>query len=108
MGGRERTVWFMSSNERPHTLGVTSVPGRGRLIHLMVEAATFDDVGLALDRREKYDIPPMYTLGQHTHHPMTALYPHPPEWFPQWFGHAGLPPRGRPPPAEHPPSPPPG
>ena len=53
MGGRERTVWFMSSNDRHHTLGVTSAPGRGRLIHLMVEAASFDDVGLALDRRRE-------------------------------------------------------
>ncbi len=29
MGPRERTVWFMSSNDRHHTLGVTSAPGRG-------------------------------------------------------------------------------
>ena len=26
MGGRERTVWFMSSNDPHHTLGVTSMP----------------------------------------------------------------------------------
>ena len=27
MGGRGRTVWFLSSNDRHHTLGVTSTPG---------------------------------------------------------------------------------
>jgi 3,4-dihydroxy-9,10-secoandrosta-1,3,5(10)-triene-9,17-dione 4,5-dioxygenase len=90
MGGRGRTVWFMSSNDRHHTLGVTSMPGRGRLIHLMVEAATFDDVGLALDRREKYDIPLMNSLGKHTNDEMTSFYVYSPELYAIEFGYGGL------------------
>jgi len=90
MGGRERTVWFMSSNDRHHTLGVTSMPGRGRLIHLMVEAATFDDVGLALDRREKYGIPLMNSLGKHTNDEMTSFYVYSPELYAIEFGYGGL------------------
>jgi 3,4-dihydroxy-9,10-secoandrosta-1,3,5(10)-triene-9,17-dione 4,5-dioxygenase len=90
MGGRDHTVWFMSSNDRHHTLGVTSMPGRGRLLHLMVEAATFDDVGLALDRREKYDIPLMNSLGKHTNDEMTSFYVYSPELYAIEFGYGGL------------------
>jgi 3,4-dihydroxy-9,10-secoandrosta-1,3,5(10)-triene-9,17-dione 4,5-dioxygenase len=80
----------MSSNDRHHTLGVTSMPGRGRLLHLMVEAATFDDVGLALDRRAKYDIPLMNSLGKHTNDEMTSFYVYSPERYAIEFGYGGL------------------
>jgi 3,4-dihydroxy-9,10-secoandrosta-1,3,5(10)-triene-9,17-dione 4,5-dioxygenase len=90
MGPRERTVWFMSCNDRHHTFGVTSAPGRGRLIHLMVEAATIDDVGLALDRREKLGIPFMNSLGKHTNDEMISFYVYSPELYAIEFGYAGL------------------
>lgn len=94
MGGRNRTVWFLSSNDRHHTLGVTSAPGRGRLLHLMVEAATFDDVGLALDRAEKYGIPLMHSLGKHTNDEMVSFYVYSPERYAIEFGFGGLSVRG--------------
>jgi 3,4-dihydroxy-9,10-secoandrosta-1,3,5(10)-triene-9,17-dione 4,5-dioxygenase len=92
MGGKRRPVWFMSPNQRHHTLGVASAPGRGRgrLLHLMVEAATLDDVGLALDRREKYDIPLMNSLGKHTNDKMTSFYVYSPELYAVEFGYDGL------------------
>jgi 3,4-dihydroxy-9,10-secoandrosta-1,3,5(10)-triene-9,17-dione 4,5-dioxygenase len=90
MGGRGRTVWFLSSNDRHHTLGVTTAPGRGRLIHLMLEAASFDDVGLAMDRREKYGIAPMMSLGKHTNDEMTSFYVYSPELYAIEFGYGGL------------------
>ncbi len=90
MGGRGRTVWFLSSNDRHHTLGVTTAPGRGRLIHLMLEAASFDDVGLAMDRREKYGIPLMMSLGKHTNDEMTSFYVYSPELYAIEFGYGGL------------------
>jgi len=90
MGGRERTVWFLSSNDRHHTLGVTSAPGRGRLIHLMLEAESFDDVGLALDRVEKYGISMMMSLGKHTNDEMTSFYVYSPEMYAIEFGYGGL------------------
>ena len=90
MGGRNRTVWFMSSNERHHTLGVTTAPGRGRLIHLMVETESFDDVGLAMDRREQHNIPLMNSLGKHTNDEMTSFYVYSPELYAIEFGHGGL------------------
>jgi 3,4-dihydroxy-9,10-secoandrosta-1,3,5(10)-triene-9,17-dione 4,5-dioxygenase len=90
MGGRDRTVWFLSPNERHHTLGVTSMPGRGRLIHLMLEAASFDDVGMALDRREELGIPLMMSLGKHTNDEMTSFYVYSPELYAIEFGWGGL------------------
>jgi 3,4-dihydroxy-9,10-secoandrosta-1,3,5(10)-triene-9,17-dione 4,5-dioxygenase len=90
MGGRERTVWFLSSNDRHHTLGVTSAPGRGRLIHLMLEAESFDDVGLALDRVEEYGIAMMMSLGKHTNDEMTSFYVYSPELYAIEFGYGGL------------------
>ena len=90
MGGRERTVWFRSSNDRHHSLGVTSAPGHGRLIHLMVEAASFDDVGRALDRVEKYGINMMMSLGKHTNDEMTSFYVYSPELYAIEFGWGGL------------------
>ena len=90
MGGRNRTVWFLSSNDRHHTLGVTTAPGRGRLIHLMVEAATLDDVGLALDRAGKHGIPLMHSLGKHTNDEMVSFYVYSPERCAIEFGCGGL------------------
>jgi 3,4-dihydroxy-9,10-secoandrosta-1,3,5(10)-triene-9,17-dione 4,5-dioxygenase len=90
MGGRERTVWFLSSNDRHHTLGVTSAPGPGRLLHLMVEAASLDDVGLALDRAAKLDVPLMNTLGKHTNDHMVSFYVYSPERYAIEFGFGGL------------------
>jgi 3,4-dihydroxy-9,10-secoandrosta-1,3,5(10)-triene-9,17-dione 4,5-dioxygenase len=56
----------------------------------MVEAATFDDVGLALDRREKHNIPFMNTLGKHTNDEMTSFYVYSPELYAIEFGYGGL------------------
>ena len=89
MGGKERTVWFLSSNDRHHTIGVTTAPGPGRLLHLMVEAATLDDVGLALDRAHKLDVPMMNTLGKHTNDHMVSFYVYSPERYAIEFGFGG-------------------
>ena len=83
------TVWFLSSNERHHTLGVTTAPGRGRLIHLMVEAADFDDVGRALDRAYRLGVPFMNSLGKHTNDEMTSFYVYSPELYAIEFGYGG-------------------
>ena len=43
-------TWFLGCNPRHHTFGIARRRGPGALLHLMVEGATLDDVGLALDR----------------------------------------------------------
>jgi 3,4-dihydroxy-9,10-secoandrosta-1,3,5(10)-triene-9,17-dione 4,5-dioxygenase len=90
MGDPDRKVWFLSSNDRHHTLGIATAPGRGRLIHLMIEAATLDDVGRALDRAEKYGVPLMHSLGKHTNDEMVSFYTYSPERYAIEFGFGGL------------------
>jgi len=90
MGSRSRRVWFLSTNDRHHTFGVATAPGRGRLLHLMVEAATLDDVGLALDRAEKLEIPLMHSMGKHTNDEMISFYVYSPERYAIEFGYGGL------------------
>lgn len=89
MGSDRRPVWFLSSNDRHHTLGVTSAPGPGRLLHLMVEAATLDDVGLALDRATRLQVPMMNSLGKHTNDHMVSFYVYSPERYAIEFGFGG-------------------
>jgi 3,4-dihydroxy-9,10-secoandrosta-1,3,5(10)-triene-9,17-dione 4,5-dioxygenase len=89
-GGGGGTVYFMGCNPRHHTLGVASAPGPGRLIHLMVEAADIDDVGLAIDRAEKFGVPMMNSLGKHTNDHMISFYVYSPERYAIEFGWSGL------------------
>ena len=89
MGGRERPVWFLSSNDRHHTIGVAGAPGPGRLVHLMVEAETLDDVGLALDRAAALEVPLMNSLGKHTNDHMVSFYVYSPERYAVEFGFGG-------------------
>ncbi|MBB3665619.1 3,4-dihydroxy-9,10-secoandrosta-1,3,5(10)-triene-9,17-dione 4,5-dioxygenase [Prauserella sediminis] len=86
---RGKPVWFLSSNDRHHTVGVTGAPGPGRLLHLMVEASTLDDVGLALDRAARLEVPMMNTLGKHTNDYMVSFYVYSPERYAIEFGYGG-------------------
>ncbi len=88
--GPAGTTYFMGCNPRHHTLGVTSRPGPGQLVHLMVEAADIDDVGRALDRAEKFGVPLMASLGKHTNDHMVSFYVYSPELYAIEFGWNGL------------------
>lgn len=84
------TTWFMGCNPRHHTLGVTPMPGPGRLLHFMVEGAALDDVGRALDRAATYEVPMMHSLGKHTNDHMVSFYVWSPENYAVEFGWNGL------------------
>lgn len=86
-GGR---VVFLGCNPRHHTFGITKRRGPGTLMHLMVEAATLDDVGRALDRAHRMDVPMMHTLGRHTNDHMVSFYVYSPEGLAIEFGWNGL------------------
>jgi 3,4-dihydroxy-9,10-secoandrosta-1,3,5(10)-triene-9,17-dione 4,5-dioxygenase len=83
-------TWFLGCNARHHTFGIARRRGPGALLHLMVEAATLDDVGLALDRAAKLGIPMMNTLGKHTNDQMVSFYVYSPENYAIEFGWNGL------------------
>ena len=83
-------TWFLGCNPRHHTFGIARRRGPGALLHLMVEAATLDDVGLAIDRAAKLGVPMMNTLGKHTNDQMVSFYVYSPENYAIEFGWNGL------------------
>jgi 3,4-dihydroxy-9,10-secoandrosta-1,3,5(10)-triene-9,17-dione 4,5-dioxygenase len=83
-------TWFLGCNPRHHTFGIAARRGPGTLLHLMLEVATLDDVGLALDRAEQYGIPMMNTLGKHTNDHMVSFYVYSPERYAIECGWNGL------------------
>jgi 3,4-dihydroxy-9,10-secoandrosta-1,3,5(10)-triene-9,17-dione 4,5-dioxygenase len=85
-----KATWFLGCNARHHTFGVTPRPGPGRLMHFMVEAATLDDVGRAIDRAEALGVPLMNSLGKHTNDHMVSFYVWSPENYAVEFGFGGL------------------
>lgn len=83
-------TYFMGCNARHHSFGLAPRPGPGGLVHIMVEAKTLDDVGLALDRAYEMDLPMMHTLGKHTNDQMVSFYVYSPGNYAFEFGFDGL------------------
>ena len=67
-------MYFLGCNERHHTLGIVGIDFPGSLMHMMVEAATIDDVGTALDRCADNGTELQVTLGRHTNDRMISFY----------------------------------
>lgn len=86
-GGR---VVFLGCNPRQHSFGLGRRRGPGSLMHLMVEVATLDDVGRALDRAYRLNVPMMQSLGRHTNDRMVSFYVHSPEGLAIEYGWDGL------------------
>ncbi|MCU1387030.1 MAG: hsaC 2 [Ilumatobacteraceae bacterium] len=83
-------TWFLGCNPRHHTFGIARRRGPGALMHLMVEMASLDDVGLALDRAERLGVPMMNSLGKHTNDHMVSFYVYSPERYAIECGWNGL------------------
>jgi 3,4-dihydroxy-9,10-secoandrosta-1,3,5(10)-triene-9,17-dione 4,5-dioxygenase len=82
-------LWFLSCNSRHHTVGVMPGPGPA-LMHWMVETATIDDVGLAIDRANRLGVPFMNSLGRHTNDQMVSFYVYSPEMCAVEVGWSGI------------------
>ena len=83
-------LFFLACNERHHTLGIMPMDGPGRLVHLMVEVQTLDDVGYAIDRADRLEGPMQQTLGRHTNDHMVSFYVYSPERYAVEMGWGGL------------------
>ncbi|MDV6270498.1 VOC family protein [Rhodococcus globerulus] len=83
-------TYFMGCNPRHHSFGLAPTPGPGKLLHLMVEMASIDDVGRALDRAADLNIPMMNTLGKHTNDQMLSFYVYSPELYAIECGWEGI------------------
>ncbi len=81
---------FYHCNPRHHTLALAPLPAPKRLHHFMVEMATMDDVGFAMDRIEPLGIRQTMTLGKHSNDQMVSFYAATPSGFEVEVGTAGI------------------
>lgn len=73
---------FLHCNERDHSIAFGAGPMRRKIHHLMVEAESQDDVGLAYDLVRKAGVPILMTLGKHANDDMLSFYVQTPSgWF---------------------------
>lgn len=81
---------FLNCNARHHSIAFAPrsiIPGDKRLIHIMIETTSIDDVGTAIDISERlgYFIPE--TLGRHTNDGMLSFYIESPSGFQIEYGY---------------------
>ncbi len=88
-------VWFrfLGCNPRHHCLALAPVPApkmsSAGLVHLMIEVASLDDVGAALDRCARRGAPVSGTLGRHANDHMVSFYVRTPGGFDIEYGTDG-------------------
>ena len=84
-------VWFrfLGCNPRHHSLALAPVPAAAGIVHLMVETAALDDVGLALDRCARRGATVSGTLGRHANDLMVSFYVRTPGGFDIEYGTDG-------------------
>ncbi|MBF6568500.1 MAG: VOC family protein [Candidatus Binataceae bacterium] len=83
----ELSVAFMHCNSRHHSLAFGAIPGfPKRLVHIMLQATSFDDVGSAYYLCQDREVPISMTLGRHTNDQMISFYVQTPAGFDIEFG----------------------
>lgn len=80
---------FFGCNPRHHSLAFLPMPTPSGIVHLMVEVANTDDVGLTLDRALRRKVPMSATLGRHVNDLMLSFYMKSPGGFDIEFGTEG-------------------
>ncbi|WP_353226719.1 VOC family protein [Novosphingobium sp.] len=84
---------FMHCNRRHHTLALMqdgpNTPA-GALMHLMVEANSYDDVGYGYDLVRDMGIPVMIEPGKHSNDHMQSFYLQTPSGFWLEYGYGGI------------------
>ncbi len=85
-------VWmrFLGCCPRHHSLALAPMNPPAGIVHLMVEVATLDDVGRALDRCRRRGAPVSSTLGRHANDHMVSFYVQTPGGFDIEYGTDGL------------------
>jgi extradiol dioxygenase len=85
----QEKLYFLRCNRRHHSIGIADIGGPPRTLHVMVEVADLDDVGVALDLSIERGIR-VSTLGLHTNDRMTSFYVQTPSGFEIEYGWHGL------------------
>jgi 3,4-dihydroxy-9,10-secoandrosta-1,3,5(10)-triene-9,17-dione 4,5-dioxygenase len=84
-------VWmrFLGCCPRHHSLALAPMSPAAGIVHLMVEVATLDDVGRALDRCHRRKAAVSSTLGRHANDLMVSFYVQTPGGFDIEYGTDG-------------------
>ena len=80
---------FLGCNPRHHSLALAPFPAPAGIVHLMVEVASLDDVGRAMDRCTRRGAPVSATLGRHANDEMVSFYVRTPGGFDIEYGTDG-------------------
>jgi 3,4-dihydroxy-9,10-secoandrosta-1,3,5(10)-triene-9,17-dione 4,5-dioxygenase len=88
-GGPPLWMRFLGCNPRHHSLALAPFPAPVGIVHLMVEVASLDDVGRAMDRCAKRGAPVSATLGRHANDLMVSFYVATPGGFDIEYGTDG-------------------
>jgi 3,4-dihydroxy-9,10-secoandrosta-1,3,5(10)-triene-9,17-dione 4,5-dioxygenase len=84
-------LYFLhAANPRHHSLALMGGPAPSGCVHIMLEARTLDDVGLALDRCVAAGAHISSSFGKHSNDFMLSFYVHTPGGFDLEFGCGGL------------------
>jgi extradiol dioxygenase len=82
---------FYHVNARHHTLALGQCPpGVAGFNHLMLQVKDIDDVGMAYDLLEEYDVPITLSLGRHTNDKTFSFYCATPSLFNIEVGYDGI------------------
>jgi 3,4-dihydroxy-9,10-secoandrosta-1,3,5(10)-triene-9,17-dione 4,5-dioxygenase len=87
----EPPLWmrFLGCNPRHHSLALAPFPAPAGIVHLMIEVASLDDVGRAMDRCGRRGTPVSATLGRHANDLMVSFYAASPGGFDIEYGTDG-------------------
>jgi 3,4-dihydroxy-9,10-secoandrosta-1,3,5(10)-triene-9,17-dione 4,5-dioxygenase len=93
LGGKpgDPPAWFrfLGCCPRHHSLALAPMPAEAGIVHLMIETATLDDVGRALDRCARRGAPVSASLGRHANDLMVSFYVRTPGGFDIEYGTDG-------------------
>lgn len=84
-----RIRFYHCNSPREHSVAIAEMPNPAGADHLLVEVASFDDVGRALYRAEDMEVPLQVSLGKHLNDDMTSFYMYSPCGFTVEFGSGG-------------------
>ena len=89
-GGPPAMMRFLGCNRRHHSLALAPMTSPAGIIHLMIEVATLDDVGRAMDRCARRGGRISASLGRHANDEMVSFYVRTPGGFDIEYGTDGL------------------
>ena len=80
---------FLGCNPRHHSVALAPLPAKPGIVHLMIEVASIDDVGRAMDRCQRNKATLSSTLGRHANDFMVSFYLRTPGGFDIEYGTDG-------------------